>query len=46
MSIDEVYELNLNIDNNGKIVDDYGNEYRDESGQCHYIDSLTIKDMM
>ena len=32
MSIDEVIERGLNVDENGKVLDEFGNEYRDENG--------------
>jgi len=46
VSIDEIYERNLSVNNNGKVVDEYGNEYRDECGECQYVDGVTIKDMI
>jgi|TARA_B110000211_G_C14054605_1_gene542762 hypothetical protein len=37
MTADEVAERGLLIDENGKVLDEFGNEYRDESGCVCYI---------
>jgi hypothetical protein len=37
MSIDEVVERGLNVDENGKVLDEFGNEYRDENGLVCYV---------
>lgn len=37
MNIDEVVERGLNVDENGKILDEFGNEYRDEHGLVCYV---------
>jgi hypothetical protein len=38
MSIDEVVERGLNVDENGKVLDEFGNEYRDENGLVCYVE--------
>jgi hypothetical protein len=38
MGIDEVIERGLLIAENGKILDEYANEYRDEDGCCCYLE--------
>lgn len=35
MTIDEVIERGLIVEENGHILDEYGNEYRDEEGCCY-----------
>lgn len=37
MTMAEVEERGLNVDENGRVLDEFGNEYRDESGCVCYI---------
>lgn len=38
MKMEEIIERGFSIDVNGKILDDYGNEYRDENGEVSFIE--------
>jgi hypothetical protein len=38
MSIDEVVERGLLVDENGKVLDEFGNEYRGEDGCVCYVE--------
>jgi hypothetical protein len=38
MKREELIERGFGVDSNGKILDEYGNEYRNEEGQIEYIE--------
>lgn len=42
MLIQEINERGLSVDDDGRVLDEFGNEYRDESGQVCYADPVTI----
>jgi hypothetical protein len=49
MTADEVAERGLLIDENGKVLDEFGNEYRDESGCVCYIkrgNDMQVEDIL
>lgn len=37
MEMDEVIERGLSVDENGKVLDEFGNEYRNEEGMVCYV---------
>lgn len=37
MKMSEVLERGLNVDENGKVLDEYGHEYRDEKGMVCFV---------
>jgi len=37
VSIDEVLERGLTVDENGKVLDEFGHEYRNEQGLACYV---------
>lgn len=39
MTKNEIFERGFSIDGNGKILDNFGNEYRDENGCIVYINT-------
>jgi hypothetical protein len=38
MEMSEVIERGLNVDENGKVLDEFGNEYRNEEGMVCYVE--------
>jgi len=38
MEMSEVMERGLNVDENGKVLDEFGNEYRNEEGMVCYVE--------
>jgi hypothetical protein len=42
MTKDELVERGLTTNKNGKVLDEYGNEYRDEEGCCCYLAGFVI----
>lgn len=45
MSVDEVNERGLSIDEDGKVLDEFGNEYRNEEGMVCYVDVKGVHDV-
>jgi len=37
MTLEEMNERNFSSDNCGRIIDDQGNEYRNEDGECVFL---------
>jgi len=37
MKMTEIVERGFSIDNNGKVLDDFGNEYRNENGEIEFL---------
>jgi len=37
MKMEEIIARGLSINEAGKVLDEYGNEYRDESGSIRYV---------
>jgi len=48
MKLKEFIERGLLLDNNGKVFDEYGNEYRDENGEMQYLeeDDYVIREII
>ncbi|MFW6173487.1 MAG: hypothetical protein ACOC5T_07075 [Elusimicrobiota bacterium] len=40
MKKSEMIERGFTADKHGKIIDDYGNEYRNESGEIEYLEKI------
>jgi hypothetical protein len=38
MTMDEVLERGLSLDDSGRVLDEFGNEYRDENGMVCYVE--------
>lgn len=38
MNMNEVIERGLSVDENGKVLDEYGHEYRNEEGMVCYVE--------
>lgn len=38
ISLDEVVERGLSITEEGRVLDEYGNEYRDENGEFCWVE--------
>lgn len=38
MSLDEIVERGFSVDENGKVLDEFGHEYRDEQGCVCYLE--------
>jgi hypothetical protein len=43
MSEQEMMERDLQVDDKGRIIDQFGNEYRDENGYVCYLKKGNIK---
>jgi len=38
MTKDEIVERGFSVDEDGRVLDNFGNEYRDEEGCCCFIE--------
>jgi hypothetical protein len=45
MKYKELYERNFSTDENGKVIDDCGNEYRNENGEVEFLTDYNLTEI-